>query len=305
MGVFYTHEEVSKGHVAQPGSHRQLAGMVLGVAHRHPDIVAAALYGSTASLDPRMGPTTRSDVDWVVIYNDKNPIGAFTAIREIKQQAEEVGCYARLEEHYESDNMYGQPGQIDKQYIQHFARVIQRSPAMVVGDPLAYMDTTPMTRGELLFSVRQFLSAKAGKFALASTSRELDPKVAQRALELPVAITRKVKQVLEPFIPEDFDTEDKRGMHLTAKAILLHPDIARLPGAHDALENHVKLQQFDYNYTLLLEQTLKDGDIQAYQRAIDRSRDEVFERAFMLSKAWQRVLDDPRLVGEPGSSVLE
>jgi hypothetical protein len=305
MGVYYTAEEVAKGHVAQPGSHYQLANMVLGVARSHPDIVAAALYGSTASVDPSMGPTIRSDVDWVVFYNEKNPLGAARAIREVKKEAIESGCYARLEEHFESDDTYGQPGQIDKQYLQHFARVIRHSPAMVVGDPLAFMDMTPMKRNELAFSVRQYLSAKAAKFALASTSLELDPKAAQRALELPVAITRKVKQVLKHFIAEDFETENKKGMHQTASVILQHPGIARLPGARDALENHFRLQQFDDNYSLLLEQTLRDGDIQRYQHEINRSRDEVFERAFMLSRAWQRVLDVPELVGEPGGVVVE
>ena len=311
MGVVYSPEEVSVGHIPRQGDHLRLARYLLSAIEESDALVAGAVYGSTATSSVNSAPDTalmtgaeiRRDVDFFVIFKDSSSRKGFQAIRDAKKRAVGAGCYAKAEEHTESDVVLLRPGQVDKQYIGHFERIARQYPSMIVGEPLDHLDLTPFSPTELLFSVRQYLAAKSGKFGVASLDLHPEPRVIQRCLEAPVAITRKVMQPLQMYLDQSIPTEDKAGIHAAA-AVLINAASERLPEqAKNVRDSHRALTLYDQEYSELLEATMaatNARELRAYQAWLDGNGTPIAEEAFRLSRGWQRLFEDPELVGEAG-----
>ena len=309
MGVVYSVEEVGLGHVPQQGDHMHLARYLLDAIEESDPLVAGAVYGSTAASSVNnvsdtvtmTGAEIRRDVDFFVIFKDSSFKEGFQAIRDAKRRAVDAGCYAKAEEHTESDVLLLRPGQVDKQYIAHFERIARQYPSMIVGKPLDYLDLTPFNQSELLFSVRQYLAAKSGKFGVASLDLHPEPRVIQRCLEAPVAITRKVMQPLRAYLCRSTPTEDKAGIHAAA-AVLIDAASDRQPEqAQIVQDSHRALTLYDQEYSELLEATIATAnarELRTYQAWLDGKGVPIAEEAFRLSRGWQRLFEDPELVGE-------
>jgi|GEM_PF-6422124 hypothetical protein len=308
MGVVYSPQEVSLGHIPQQGDHMRLARYLLGAIEESDSLLAGAVYGSTASSvgivhDTVLmsGAEIRRDVDFFVIFKDSRFREGFQAIRDAKRRAVVAGCYARAEEHTESDVLLLRPGQVDKQYIGHFERIARQYPSMIVGEPLNYLDLAPFNPTELLFSVRQYLAAKSGKFGVASLDLSPEPRVIQRCLEAPVAITRKVMQPMQMYLGQSTPTEDKAGIHAAATVLINVASESQPEQAQIVRDSHEALKRYDKEYSELLEATVAATDareLRTYQAWLDGNGTPIAEEAFRLSRGWQRLFESPELVGE-------
>lgn len=287
MGVVYTPEQVALGQYPQEGDHARLGEALLDVVQHSESILAGVVYGSTA-----VGiASRRSDVDFLAVCEEGSFVQGLAVVRAVKQQELAGGNFARLEEHFESDRPFEKTGQVDVQYLQHFKRIIETAPAWAVGDPLAYIGEIEPSTEELGQSVREYVRSKAGKFGKVAASTEVDYSDLQRALELPVAITRKTRQVAEAYFGDDAVTEDKMSMARIGEEILTHPQIIRRPGASDALEKHSELIRLDRECTEQLEIAIARDEVDSYAAWLNKSYLRAIEGAVVLSRSWQRVLD--------------
>ena len=291
MGVVYSPEEVALGHVAKPGDHEALGRLLLSAAENSPVIRAGIVYGSSVyGIANR-----RSDVDYLAIYDDDAALDAFTLIRGVKRAAMDRGIYAKAEEHWEPEEPLVKPGQVDKQYLAHFAAVTQRSPGWVIGNPISYIDQTPLEKNDLLFSVRQYLSAKTAKFTKTACDLSPDHHDIQRALELPVAIARKVMLVMQPHCGVMAPTENKGAMITVSNRILNSPCISRMFPTKQAVDSQARLLFFDREYSAALDRAMEvDGhyrSIGRYEKWLNRHTREILDQAFILSRSWQKILD--------------
>lgn len=260
MGVVYSPEEVASGHIAKTGDHQRLGRRLLDVVTPDSPLLAAVIYGSTVS-----SPSIRSDVDVLYIYGDGRESEALAYIRDVKLKARQEGIYARVEEHFEPEIPLIKPGQTDPQYLAHFRRVIASQPTWAVNDPLDYLCSAEPSEDELLRDVIGFVSGKRAKFAAAATDEDMDYRVLQRALELPVAIARKVKQVMTARYGEDAPTEDKNHMRRIGSEVLVSFIEDGIGYAKLASESHLQLSELDKTYTSVLQESLQSKDVIRYE----------------------------------------
>lgn len=291
MGVVYSPEEVAHGQVARPGDHAKLGQLLLSEAKNSDAIKAGIVYGSTVCGMSNM----RSDVDFFAIYGEGEALAAYEKVRAAKEYALQTGIYAKAEEHWEPEHPFVKPGQVDKQYLNHFSRVVRRSPGWAIGDPMSYIDQTPLNRDELLFSIRGYISAKTAKFTKASCDLNPDYHNMQRALELPVAIARKVLLVMDPHHDSPIATEKKQAVRQVIDAALTRADMVRLPGVKEILEEQKVLSNLDTAYSLTLSDAVSDWNShrsnKGYEKWLIGHSREMLERAFLLSFSWQRLVD--------------
>ena len=310
MGVVYSYDEVCNAEVPKVNDHWNLASAVLTMARESDVFSAGATYGSTIQLlDRTPGPMTgaeiRRDVDMILFFRVGKLGLALTQLRQVTEEMRSSGNYARIEAHLDSDVPFVKPGQVDKQYAQHFARVIERHPEVVVGEPLRYIDMTPFTPTELLFSVRQFLSGKSNKFKGATLKNGLDCSDIQRALEAPIAITRKVMQPLGKYLVDSVPTEDKKGIYEAADTLITAAtEILPVSQKHVTRYvrmNHDRLAALDREYSDLLQRTVESGadkDRSAYKGWLEKNRIGIIVAAAQLSEGWQSILESSEFVAE-------
>jgi hypothetical protein len=291
MGVVYSPEEVALGHVAKPGDHQALGRLLLSAAAESRYIQAGIIYGSSVFGTAGI----RSDVDYLAIYDNDDALKAFAALREAKQCAVQRGIYAVAEEHWEPETPFVKPGQVDKQYLAHFTSVARKFPSWLVNDPVSYIDQTPLSKGDLLFSTRQYVSAKTAKFTKTACDLSPDYHDIQRALELPVAIARKVMLVMRPYYDSMAETENKKAMATLSHAILTHSKIAQIEYSCQASHSQERLLYFDQEYSSVLKQAVYEVSLRkntnGYEKWLGGHTREILDQAFLLSTSWQRILD--------------
>ena len=286
MGVVYSPEEVASGHIARTGDHQRLGHYLLDAVKPRSPLLAGVVYGSTVTT-----PSIRSDVDVLFIYGDGRENEALSYIKDIKAQARNDGIYAKVEEHFEPEFPLIKPGQTDPQYLAHFRRVIASQSTWAVNNPLDYLCSTEPSEDELLRDVIGFVSGKRAKFAAAATDDEMDYRVLQRAFELPVAIARKVKQVMTARYGEDAPTEDKHHMRRIGSEVLASFIEDGVRYARLASELHLELSELDKAYTSVLQDSLRSKDVKGYDAYLRSSRTYTIETAFNLALYWQGVLE--------------
>lgn len=290
MGVVYSPEEVALGHVAKLGDHQALGRLLLAASRENEYVRAGIVYGSTV-----FGTANRrSDVDYLAVYEEGAALEAFAVVREVKQYAVQQGIYAKAEEHWEPETPFIQPGQVDKQYLAHFTSVAKKFPDWIVNDPVSYIDQTPLSRSDLLFSTRQYVSAKTAKFTKTACDLSPDYHDIQRALELPVAIVRKVMLVMRPYWAGVVETENKGAMTTLSRAILSNPEIAQLAYSRQASRSQEQLLYLDREYSSILEQAIHEVSLRknsSYEGWLHKHTREILDQAFLLSTSWQEVLD--------------
>jgi len=285
MGVVYSPEEVAAGHVAKPGDQVALGKELIYLAQTQESIAAIQVYGSTALGSASL----RSDMDGLVIYNDGEMMMAIEAIKTMNQAAREAGNYAKAEIHLEPTTPWKRSTRLgNREYLAHFRQIYQQYPQWAVNNPARYLDTTPVTSEEYLFDAVNALEAKTEKFTKAYLQPEIDYSALQRALELPVAVARKVQHVTELHtLPKP--PEHKGSMRELGSAILQSLQ-GRYPSAKSALALHSNLQTFDAMYTEKLDEVVRTGGIEGYADYLHGNKGVILKTAIELSSIWQEIL---------------
>ncbi len=284
MGVVYSPEEIRNGHIPRVGDHAALGRSLLDIVGVNGSILAGVVYGSTA-VDRA---SQRSDVDVLFIYRTGELLTSLNLAKTALNDARSNGNFAKDEIHMEPSITLGSASRSGvSDYISHFKRVCQNNTGWSVGDPLQYLDLTPVGQAEHQADVANFLAAKTEKFTKAAFASEPDYKAMQRALELPVSIARKI-QGLSSLSKGSLPSEDKQSMLSVGRSILLERR-SRSSNGVDAQTAQEKLVAFDQNYTWALSLAVR-GEID-YLGFIARNYQPVIETAITLSSAWQEIID--------------
>ena len=289
MGVVYSPVEVINGEIPNHGDHRELGKSLLEFVRNEPSLRAGILYGSTVYDKASL----RSDVDVLYVYEDDGLLSALTSYRSLVRNLGFAGNYARPEAHFEPTKPLLKDGQSDKQYIAHFKRVQAKFPEWTINNPLQYLDLTDSSKNELTRNTIGFVARKQAKFAKALVT-ERDPEdyqTYQRALECPIAIARKIVQLIEPNIEVICPAEDKKAVNSTIQTIFARLVDDGSYAANEADVLHHSLIDIDNQYTQVLTEVLDTGNVLKYITFLRNNRDEAISQALKLSVAWQKILE--------------
>jgi hypothetical protein len=196
MGVIYSTEAVSRGHLPKPGAHSKAADHLLVSLfdiNRYPSLLAGMIYGSVALGNENL----RSDIDAFVLYDATVAVDALAAVsrevREVSNQFHtvfEVHASPRHREYSEFKDYA-----IDDMIGSHMRQVMARGDRWVRGDMARYLANSSMSNEAIIANARHAIAHKSFKFAKALCG-EFDLSSLQRAYEFPSTVGRRALDIV-------------------------------------------------------------------------------------------------------------
>lgn len=264
MGRVFTPEEVANGWIPRKEHFRQAETTFTGMAElalRGSGLVSAEIYGSWVSQPRRAN--ARSDFDGILVYNG-SPKG-FNACRDIVARTAEdsQGLVPINVAAYSQSAFVNGRHEIDRFFGQH----LTAGNRIVTGlDPATYMT---FSDEHALYVLRNYLANQ--KRSLTERSMSQDPQEwasgLQRMLESPIAVGRKVLQVIDDLYETQLSPNDSTDKGAIADNSL---EVFR----QMKLDTHPRLVLFaDNQYTEVLSATLTrdltQSDYVGYLKELD------------------------------------
>ncbi|QQS22355.1 hypothetical protein IPM09_02320 [Candidatus Saccharibacteria bacterium] len=288
MGVIYSTEAVSRGHLPKPGAHSEAASELLAAlfgADQHPSLLAGMIYGSVALGNENL----RSDIDVFVLYDAAAAVEALATVsrcvREVSGQHHTVfevhasphhRNYAQIDD-YAIDDMIGS----------HLRSIAEHNNRWVRGDIASYLASPPMGSEAIIAGARHAIAHKSFKFAKALCS-EFDLASLQRAYEFPSTVGRRALDIIS-LVDNSYRVDRGWRSHLQAAT---RSYLADTIGDTALVESHDALVSGNNRYTTLLERAIA-GDVSEneYDSELRGHYVPAMNNALNLANGWQYIIN--------------